>query len=218
MKKFLLISFLSVFLLFSGCSSCSLGHNFNAPTCETPSTCKKCGQIQGEALGHKWENATCLIAKTCSICGMISGSPLSETNSHTWAESTCSSPKTCTICGATEGSALAHQYSNIGICTICKATKEYKNSNGYFSKEELYKMAQHYIEQEAYPVYLSQYSSISEVVVKNAEEKLYGSDCFVLVFKITMTHNGKSKSNQPIAVVIEPITNTKYAGMDYFLS
>ena len=64
MKKIICVV-LMVALMLSGCC---LRHEWQAATCETPATCTKCQETEGEALGHSWQDATCETAKTCSVC------------------------------------------------------------------------------------------------------------------------------------------------------
>lgn len=64
---------LMVALLLSGCC---LRHEWQAATCETPATCTKCQETEGEALGHSWQEATCETAKTCSVCAKQEGEAL----------------------------------------------------------------------------------------------------------------------------------------------
>ena len=97
MKKKLtvLILALALLLVFTGCCS----HEWNAATCETPKTCAKCSETEGEALGHSWADATCEAPKTCATCNKTEGAALG----HSWVDATTEAPKTCSVCAATEG-------------------------------------------------------------------------------------------------------------------
>ena len=86
---------LALLLVFTGCCS----HEWNAATCETPKTCAKCSETEGEALGHSWVDATCAAPKTCSVCNKTEGEALG----HSWVDATTEAPKTCSVCAATEG-------------------------------------------------------------------------------------------------------------------
>ena len=72
MKKIICVV-LMVALMLSGCC---LRHEWQAATCETPATCTKCQETEGEALGHSWQDATCETAKTCSVCAKQEGEAL----------------------------------------------------------------------------------------------------------------------------------------------
>lgn len=95
-KLFVIILALCCLLVFSGCCFHS---EWYAATCETPKTCVKCGETEGEALGHTWVDATCTAPKTCSVCHLTEGEALG----HSWVDATTEAPKTCTTCAATEG-------------------------------------------------------------------------------------------------------------------
>ena len=95
-KLFVMILALCCLLVFSGCCFHS---EWYAATCETPKTCVKCGETEGEALGHTWVDATCTAPKTCSACRLTEGEALG----HSWVDATTEAPKTCTTCSATEG-------------------------------------------------------------------------------------------------------------------
>ena len=83
-------------LLLTGCG-CK--HEWKDATCDTPKTCAKCSETEGEALGHNWKEATCETAKTCSVCNKMSGDALG----HNWVDATTETPKTCSVCQKTEG-------------------------------------------------------------------------------------------------------------------
>lgn len=107
MKKIssILTAFILTALLLTGCQ-CK--HEWVDATCETPKTCTKCSETEGEALGHKWVAATCEEARHCSICGTTDGEPLG----HDWAEATCYLRRFCPKCGRTEGEPLGHTPSD----------------------------------------------------------------------------------------------------------
>lgn len=67
-------------------------HSWQGATCESPTTCKKCGETRGEPLGHEWVEATCVEVKTCTRCGKTAGDPLghSVTNWDVMKEASCS--------------------------------------------------------------------------------------------------------------------------------
>lgn len=85
--------------------SCCLSHEWADATCETPKTCTKCGETEGEALGHTWQDADCVTPKTCSVCQETKGEALG----HTWQDATCDTAKTCSVCQQTEGEPLNHE-------------------------------------------------------------------------------------------------------------
>lgn len=106
----LVVGIISAFL-FSSLNKCK--HEWSEPTCTVLSTCKKCGETQGELASHDWIAASCEKPKTCSICSLEEGEPLG----HTWTDANCSTPKTCTKCNITDGTALGHTSGE--ICTRC---------------------------------------------------------------------------------------------------
>ena len=98
-------------------------HDWAAADCDTPKTCKLCGETEGAALGHDWAAADCDTAKTCKRCGATEGAALG----HNWAAADCDSPKTCKVCGATEGAALGHKWADATCfdpktCEVCLET------------------------------------------------------------------------------------------------
>lgn len=107
MKKLLCI-ILSMALLLSltACGGCD--HDWKKAACETPKTCRECGETEGKAAGHKWQDATCQAPKTCEACGKTDGTPLS----HQWVDATYDAPKTCSLCGATEGESLTQELAD----------------------------------------------------------------------------------------------------------
>ncbi len=90
----------------------ALGHDWENATCETPNTCERCGETEGDPLGHDWVDATCTEPKTCQRCGETEGEPLG----HDWVDATCTEPKTCQRCGETEGEPLGHDWVD-ATCT-----------------------------------------------------------------------------------------------------
>ncbi len=123
MKKYLAV-LLSLFLV-SALTGCCLSHQWTEADCETPKTCTKCQETEGEALGHTWTEADCVTPKTCTVCAKTEGQPLD----HSWQEATCQAPKSCSACGATEGDTLEHtpgQWELLegkdcmgAACTVC---------------------------------------------------------------------------------------------------
>ena len=110
----------------------ALGHDWAAADCDTPKTCKVCGATEGSALGHSWDNADCTSPKTCSVCGATEGAAAG----HDWAPATCTAPKTCKVCGATEGSALGHNWdfatcTEPETCMRCGATDGEPNGHAF---------------------------------------------------------------------------------------
>ena len=107
-------------------------HDWAAADCDTPKTCKLCGETEGAALGHDWEAADCDTAKTCKVCGATEGAALG----HSWDNASCTSPKTCTVCGLTEGAAAGHRWdfatcTEPETCYICGATTGEPNGHAF---------------------------------------------------------------------------------------
>ncbi len=75
MRRFLLVVVLA--LCVSLMAGCCLSHKWLEATCETPKTCEKCGETEGEAIGHMWSEATRQAPETCQVCGQTQGEPLS---------------------------------------------------------------------------------------------------------------------------------------------
>lgn len=99
------------------------GHNFSQADCEVPQTCGVCGLTEGEALGHSWVEATCEVAKTCSVCSKTEGKP-----SHQWLPATCRKRATCVFCKKTTGERLPHHWVEATCttsknCTLCGKTE-----------------------------------------------------------------------------------------------
>lgn len=108
----------------------AVGHTLTEATCTTPATCSVCGEIKGEALGHSFAEATCAAPATCSLCGATDGSA----KGHNYTAATCTTPATCSICGATNGGAKGHSYAGAtcttpATCSVCGATGSYGGHN-----------------------------------------------------------------------------------------
>lgn len=111
-KKYVIIPIITVVVIVIAymvvAKSCIFSHRWVEATCETPRTCIKCHETDGDALGHKWQEATCTMAKTCSVCKKIDGEPLGHTMSEwvTDKEPTCteagSKHSKCSVCGEEE--------------------------------------------------------------------------------------------------------------------
>ena len=71
--------------------------------------------IEAAVCAHDWADADCDTPKTCKLCGETEGAALG----HSWAEATCTAPKTCTVCGATDGSAMGHSYEAVVTAPDC---------------------------------------------------------------------------------------------------
>ena len=88
---------LALFMLFSTHIICF--HNWQEPTCTSPSICKTCGRSKGDPLGHDWQEATCTEPKTCARCGKTDGKALG----HDVKEWTVTKEATCTAEGEESG-------------------------------------------------------------------------------------------------------------------
>jgi len=86
---------LVLFTLFSTHIICF--HNWQEPTCTSPSICKTCGRSKGDPLGHDWQEATCTDPKTCALCSAVDGVALG----HSWP--TFDELAYCTICNHPNG-------------------------------------------------------------------------------------------------------------------
>lgn len=96
MKKMMLLLVLVSVLL----TGCCLRHDWEEATCETPRTCSKCAETEGEALGHDWVDATCEEPETCSRCGTTQGQALGHVTAK-WKEVSDSVMSTiCEVCDA----------------------------------------------------------------------------------------------------------------------
>lgn len=164
--------------------------------------------------GHTWVNATCESPKSCSVCGTTEGDPLG----HTWVSATCTTPKTCSVCGDTLGSTASHNYSTLGKCMECGATKEYSNSYGYFSKSDLFAMAKDAVKDSAYPSYVHNFCSESDIYIeKMTDPKLeYGSDSFAVVASADFVINTITFEGKKFVAVVEPHNSTTYASKDVY--
>ena len=102
MKKYL-SALLALALMAVLLTGCCINHEWQDATCETPKTCAKCGETEGEALGHSWQDATCETAKTCTVCGTTEGEPAEHPMS--WSPVVNDYTKmsgVCATCGITE--------------------------------------------------------------------------------------------------------------------
>ncbi len=105
-------------------AGCGCEHEWKSAKCETPKTCRLCGETEGEALGHDWEDATCLEPKICRECDEEKGEPLG----HDWVEATCELPKHCQTCNEIEGVVLEHEWQEATTeapktCVLCQKTE-----------------------------------------------------------------------------------------------
>ena len=68
---------LSVLLLFvvliMALTGCCFHKEWSDPTCETPKTCIKCGETEGQPLGHIWQPRNTEVPETCSRCAATRG-------------------------------------------------------------------------------------------------------------------------------------------------
>jgi len=106
MKKFLSLA-LAVVCMSVLLTGCCLKHEWQDPTCETPMTCAKCGETEGEPLGHIWADATCETAKTCAKCGKTDGEPLGH--DMVWnpvMDDYTTMTGLCNVCGAAENAEM----------------------------------------------------------------------------------------------------------------
>ena len=123
MKKLICVCVLCALCLMV-LAGCQCEHEFADANCETPKTCTKCGETEGEALGHTWTDADCTTPKTCSVCKATEGEALG----HTWVDADCVTAKTCSVCKATEGEALGHTWVDATCaapqtCSVCAVTE-----------------------------------------------------------------------------------------------
>ena len=166
--------------------------------------------------GHTWKEATCTSPRTCTVCGEKEGEALG----HVWTEASCAEPRMCTVCGATDDYVLEHKYNDTGECTVCGATKEYANSYGYFSKEELFAMAQDAIENYVYPSYIYNYCYLSDVHIEKVTDTklMYGTDCYSVVATADIVINKISFEDISFVAVVEPHTKNTYASKDCYIA
>lgn len=123
MKKLICVCLLAALCLLV-LAGCQCEHEFADANCETPKTCTKCGETEGEALGHTWTDADCVTPKTCSVCDATEGEALG----HTWVDADCVTAKTCSVCAAVEGEALGHTWVDATCaapqtCSVCAAAE-----------------------------------------------------------------------------------------------
>lgn len=131
-----------------------LVHSWQAATCTTPKTCKKCGKPSGSSLGHIMSWVVTKPAKCnengvkcykcsrsgCSYCPQTQSIP--KTNNHTpnISAATCIKAKVCTVCGAELQKALGH---NMQWVVKVKATCEKDGRKDYeCSRCKQYQMSQ----------------------------------------------------------------------------
>lgn len=166
--------------------------------------------------GHTWEDATCTEPKMCSVCGETEGKALG----HMWDNPPCSGLKTCSVCGQTAISMDEnHDYTELGVCKLCGATKAYENSYGYFSKSDLFTMAKDAIKDYAYPSYVHNFCLESDIYIEKVEDArlLYGSDSFSVVAYADFVINSVIYEDKPFVVVVEPHTSSKYSRKDAYI-
>ena len=113
-----------IFVMVMTLSACSCSHVWQEADCQTPKTCTKCGETEGEATGHSWKEADCEMPKSCSICSKTEGEALG----HTLQEATCDTPEICSICGKIQGEKLSHGFTKWKaegekMTRFCKACK-----------------------------------------------------------------------------------------------
>ena len=77
--------------LFSSCNGTTPSGSSTPSGTPNPTPCE-----------HEWADADCETPKTCTKCNETDGDPIG----HDWEEASYSAPKTCKTCGATEGDAL----------------------------------------------------------------------------------------------------------------
>lgn len=96
---FVLIAIVVVGILLLGGNKHS--HIWNDATCETPKTCKECGEKEGEPHGHFWNNgevkeeASCtkegILLYTCTKCSKTKEETISKNNNHKYTYSSLNS-------------------------------------------------------------------------------------------------------------------------------
>ena len=99
-------------------------HIWDPATCESPETCRICGETRGAPLGHDGSEATCVKPSVCSRCGTVLAPPLG----HDAAPATCLEPSVCSRCGETVEPALGHDwqaatYDRPETCSRCGETQ-----------------------------------------------------------------------------------------------
>ena len=132
MKRIISLFLLSVtlFLMLSSCQP-KCKHSFLDATCDTPSTCQKCGETRGEALGHIYEDATCAKAATCVTCGNTTGKELG----HIGGEATCFSQAICSICMLPYGELEEHDFTKqiVSDKYLCSQANESNPAKYYYA-------------------------------------------------------------------------------------
>ena len=114
MKK-RVIAIILTLLYVLGLTACACEHSWKKADCESPKTCRECGETKGNPK-HKWKDATCEEPKTCEECGKTKGKPLE----HEWLPADCTTPEECYLCGQIRGEALGHVWDG-RICENCYA-------------------------------------------------------------------------------------------------
>ncbi len=110
---------LLIFIILT--KTCLVYHDWKEATCESPKTCGRCGETEGEPLGHDWVDADCESPKTCIRCKKTEGNPLG----HQWVDATCKDPKTCSRCKKTEGTVLTtHKIENQNVLKAATCTEQ----------------------------------------------------------------------------------------------
>lgn len=71
MKKLILISMLSILMLFL--TGCECEHEWSDASCSEPQTCSLCGNTQGMALGHTVDKWVSVSDSTCTENGIEEG-------------------------------------------------------------------------------------------------------------------------------------------------
>ena len=99
---------------WTGCS-----HEWIEATCQTPRTCRLCGETQGEVGAHTYIinviAPTCqapgYTLHTCSLCKTQYMDQQTEKLPHTGGTATCIEKAVCEVCGDEYGDFAAHDYS-----------------------------------------------------------------------------------------------------------
>lgn len=195
------ISFIIGLLLIMMLPGCCLAHDWVEADCDSPRTCKVCGETEGEPLGHTWAEATCVLPKTCEVCGATEGEALGhewieatcvnlkhcsvcgyeegDFTGHLWVEATCLRPKHCEVCGLTEGGVKSHvwstaTYDSSRYCIECGIVDGYELEPAF--------------EKRDYKFNIEKGTTWDYTTITNAEEK-------EIVTKATITDYRKYKSD-----------------------
>lgn len=113
--------FAALILMVSLLTACACKHEMAPATCDTPATCTKCSETEGEPLGHKWADAACTTPKTCTVCPVTEGEALG----HQWVEANYQDPQTCSVCGAVGEDALTAAFDHHGLKINAVSGKSY---------------------------------------------------------------------------------------------